>query len=125
MKQIMPLFFAALFLFGGAFYSCKNDDPTFTEKLTAEWNSTEIKVDGVAAPTSTTMFLHLQTGGNYEITTNITPFTHPTSGTWAADEANMKLSLSGNVWTIHHLEGNTLRIGNTVDSVEVEIDFEK
>ena len=115
----------ALALLALAFTACKNDDPTFTEKLTAEWNSTEIKVDGVAAPTSTTMFLHLQTGGNYEITTNITPFTHPTSGTWAADEANMKLSLSGNVWTIHHLEGNTLRIGNTVDSVEVEIDFEK
>jgi len=114
-----------LFLTTLAFLACKNDDPTFTENLTAEWNSTEIKVDGVAAPAFTTMFLHLQTGGNYEITTNITPFTHPTSGTWAADEANMKLTLAGNVWTIHHLKGNTLRIGNMVDSVEVEIDFEK
>ena len=115
----------ALALLALAFTACKNDDPTFTEKLTAEWNSTEIKVDGVAAPAATTMFLHLQTGGNYEITTNITPFTHPTSGTWAADEANMKLSLSGNVWTIHHLEGNTLRIANMVDGKEVEIDLEK
>jgi len=47
------------------------------------------------------------------------------SGSWSADEGNSKLTLAGNVWTIHHLEGNTLRIGNTVDSVEVEIDFEK
>lgn len=108
-----------------AFLSCKNDDPTFTENLTAEWNSTQIKVDGVAAPASTTMFLHLQTGGNYEITTNVTPFTHPTSGTWSADEATMKLTLSGNTWTIHHLQGSALRIGNTVDGKEVEIDFEK
>lgn len=124
MKQFMPIF-SALLLLGLTMTSCKNDDPTFTEKMTAEWNSTEIKVDGVAAPASTTMFLHLQTGGNYEITTNIAPFTHPTSGTWSADEANMKLTLSGNVWTIHHLEGNTLRIGNMVDGKEVEIDFEK
>ena len=124
MKQFMPIF-SALLLLGLTMTSCKNDDPTFTEKMTAEWNSTEIKVDGVAAPASTTMFLHLQTGGNYEITTNITPFTHPTSGTWSADEANMKLTLSGNVWTIHHLEGNTLRIGNMMDGKEVEIDFEK
>ncbi|MBK8426180.1 MAG: hypothetical protein IPL27_09540 [Lewinellaceae bacterium] len=124
MKQFMPIF-SALLLLGLTMTSCKNDDPTFTEKMTAEWNSTEIKVDGVAAPASTTMFLHLQTDGNYEITTNITPFTHPTSGTWSADEANMKLTLSGNVWTIHHLEGNTLRIGNMVDGKEVEIDFEK
>lgn len=120
----MPIF-SALLLLGLTMTSCKNDDPTFTEKMTAEWNSTEIKVDGVAAPASTTMFLHLQTDGNYEITTNITPFTHPTSGTWSADEANMKLTLSGNVWTIHHLEGNTLRIGNMMDGKEVEIDFEK
>jgi hypothetical protein len=124
MKQFMPIF-SALLLLGLTMTSCKNDDPTFTEKMTAEWNSTEIKVDGVAAPASTTMFLHLQTDGNYEITTNITPFTHPTSGTWSADEANMKLTLSGNVWTIHHLEGNTLRIGNMMDGKEVEIDFEK
>ena len=121
----LTLSLSVLFLTTLAFVACKNDDPTFTEKMTAEWNSTEIKVDGVAAPASTTMFLHLQTDGNYEITTNITPFTHPTSGTWSADEANMKLTLSGNVWTIHHLEGNTLRIGNMMDGKEVEIDFEK
>ena len=120
-----PRALSVLFLTTLSFVACKNDDPTFSEKLTAEWNSTQIKADGVAAPASTTMFLHLQTGSSYEITTNITPFAHPTSGTWAADEANMKLTLAGNVWTIHHLEGNTLRIGNTVDSVEVEIDFEK
>ena len=125
MKKRTTLTLFVLFLTTLAFVACKKDDTTFTEKLTAEWNSTEIKVGGVAASASTTMFLHLQTGGNYEITTNIKPFTHPTSGTWAADEANMKLTLSGNVWTIHHLEGNTLRIGNTVNSAEVEIDFVK
>lgn len=104
--------------------SCKKD-ASFTEQLTAEWNSTAVKIDGVAAPAATTMFLHLQTGSNYEITTTISPFTHPTSGTWSADEGNSKLTLTGNVWTIHHLEGSTLRIGNTVDGRELEIDFAK
>lgn len=123
MKYLMP-FFAALLLLGVAFTACKNDE-TFTEKLTAEWNSTAIKIDGVAAPSATTMFLHLQTGNDFEITTNIAPFTHPTSGVWSADEANSKLTLAGNIWTIHHLEGNTLRIGNTVDGKEIEIDLVK
>lgn len=113
-----------LFIAAFIFNACKKDE-TYTEKLTAEWNSTAIKVDGVAAPSSTTMFLHLQTGGNYELTTNISPFTHPTSGKWSADEANSKLTLAGNVWTIHHLEGNTLRIGNMVDGAELEIDLSK
>lgn len=124
MKQFMP-FFLALLLISAAFSACNNDDATFAEKLTAEWNSTEIKVDGVIATASTTMFLHLQSGDNFEITTNLIPFTHPTSGKWSADEANSKLTLSGNVWTIHHLEGNALRIGNTVDGKDLEIDFNK
>lgn len=108
-----------------AFIACKKDKETYTQQLTAEWNSTAVKIDGVAAPSTTTMLLHLQTGDNFEITTNITPFTHPTSGKWSADEANAKLTLAGNTWTIHHLEGNTLRIGNTVDGKELEIDFAK
>ena len=108
-----------------AFSACKKDRQTYAEKLTAEWNSTEVKIDAVAAPATTTMFLHLQSGGNYEITTTISPFTHPKSGTWSADEATGKLTLAGNVWTIHHIEGNTLRIGNTVDGKELEIDFVK
>lgn len=123
MKYFMPVF-TTLFLFGVTFTACK-DDETFSEKLTAEWNSTAIKIDGVAAPAATTMFLHLQTGSNFEITTNIAPFTHPTSGTWSADESNSKLTLAGNVWTIHHLEGSSLRIAGTVDGKEVEIDLEK
>ncbi|MEZ4940668.1 MAG: hypothetical protein R3D58_07360 [Saprospiraceae bacterium] len=124
MKYHMPAF-AALLLLGIAFTACKKDDPTFSEKLTAEWNATSVKIDGVVAPVSTTMFLHLQTGNKFEITTNIAPFTHPTSGTWSVDEANLKLTLAGNIWTIHHLEGNTLRIANIVDGKEIEIDLEK
>ena len=123
MKHFMPVCFALL-LVGLAFTACKKDE-TFTEQLTAEWNSTSIKIDGVASPSATTLFLHLQTGNIFEITTNITPFTHPTSGSWSADEGNSKLTLAGNVWTIHHLEGNTLRIANMVDGKEVEIDLEK
>jgi len=113
------------FLFFLTFIAYKNDEQTYAEKLTAEWNSTEVKIDAVAAPAMTTMFLHLQSGGNYEITTTISPFTHPKSGIWSADETKAKLTLSGNVWTIHHLENNTLRIENTVDGKELEIDFAK
>ena len=113
-----------LFLATFIFNACKKDE-TYNEKLTAEWNSTSVKVDGVAAPSTTTVFLHLQAGGNYELTTNISPFTHPTSGKWSADETNSTLTLAGNVWTIHHLEDNTLRIGNTVDGAELEIDLAK
>lgn len=123
----MNLFKSVLYFlsfFALAFSACK-DKETFTEQLTAEWNSSEIKIDGVAAPSTTIMFLHLQTGDNFEITTNITPFTHPISGKWSADEANAKLTLAGNVWTIHHLEGNTLRIANTVDGKDLEIDLNK
>ena len=108
-----------------AFAACKKDKTTYAEQLTAEWSSTAVKIGGVAAPVSTTMFLHLQTGDNFELTTKISPFTHPTSGKWSADEANAKLTLAGKVWTIHHLIDNTLRIGNTVDGKEVEIDFSK
>ena len=124
----MNLFKSTLFLLSFitfAFIACKKDKETYTQQLTAEWNSTAVKIDGVAAPSTTTMLLHLQTGDNFEITTNITPFTHPTSGKWSADEANAKLTLAGNIWTIHHLEGNTLRISNTVDGKEIEIDFNK
>ena len=124
MKKVM-LNLAALFMLVATVASCKKDSATFSEKLTAEWNSTSMKIDAVAAPAATTMFLHLQTGNKFEITTTISPFTHPTSGTWSADEANMKLTLAGNVWEIHHLIDNTLRIGNTVDGKELEIDFKK
>ena len=114
----------AVLLAALVFNACKKDTP-WSEQLTAEWNSTAVKIDGVASPATTTMFLHLQTGNKYEITTAISPFTHPTSGTWSVDEANSKLTLAGNVWTIHHLEGNSLRIGNTVDGRELEIDLAK
>ena len=36
--------------------SCKKDEATVTENLTAEWNSTSVKIDGVASPATTTMF---------------------------------------------------------------------
>ncbi|MBL7807890.1 MAG: hypothetical protein JNN28_08760 [Saprospiraceae bacterium] len=121
MKKLLCSFGAIVLL---VFCACKKE-ATYGEQLTAEWNSTAVKIDGVAAPTATIMFLHLQTGNKFEITTNISPFTHPTSGTWSADEANAKLTLSGTVWTIHHLESNTLRIGAMVDGRELEIDFAK
>lgn len=105
--------------------SCKKDEASFTENLTAAWISTSVKINGIAASSSTTMKLHLQTGQKFEITTNIAPFTHPTSGAWSADEANNKLTLAGNIWTIHHLEGNTLRLTKMVDLKELEIDFNK
>ena len=103
--------------------SCKKDEATVTENLTAEWNSTSVKIDGVASPATTTMFLHLQSNKQYEITTNITPFSQAKSGVWS--NTDDKLTLAGNAWTIHHLEGNTLRIGFVVDGKELEIDFAK
>lgn len=118
-------FITILFMAALTFVSCKKDEATFTENLTATWTSSSIKINGIVASSSTTMKLHLQTGQKFEITTNISPFTHPTSGTWSADDANQKLTLAGKVWTIHHLEGNTLRLTNTVDSKEIEIDFIK
>lgn len=105
--------------------SCKKHDATSEENLTAEWNSTAIKIDGVAAPATSTMFLHLQSSNQYEITTNITPFTHPKTGVWSVNAAGDKLTLAGNAWTIHHLEGNTLRLAFVEDGREIEIDFAK
>ena len=117
---------AAMLLFATlTIVSCKKDEATISENLTAEWNSTSIKMDGIAAPASTTMFLHLQSSKQYEITTNITPFTHPKSGIWSVNSDGEKLTLAGNVWTIHHQEGNTLRLAITIDGKELEIDFIK
>lgn len=124
--MIQLKFLLVMFLLVGlTIVSCKKDEATPTENLTAEWNSTAVKIDGVAAPSTSTMFLHLQSNQQYEITTTITPFTHPKSGAWSVNTAGEKLTLSGNVWTIHHLEGNTLRIGFIVDGKELEIDFSK
>lgn len=105
--------------------SCAKHGETTEENLIAEWNSTAIKIDGVAAPSTSTMFLHLQSSKQYEISTTITPFTHPKTGAWSINSAGDKLTLEGNVWTIHHLEGNTLRIASVVDGRDLEIDFAK
>lgn len=105
--------------------SCKKDGASTEENLTAEWNSTAVKIDGVAAPATSTMFLNLQSNKQFEITTTIAPFTHPKTGTWSVNAAGDKLTLAGNVWTIHHLEGNTLRLGLFVDGNDLEIDFVK
>ena len=121
LKSLMAvLLFSALTI-----VSCKKDEATTVENLTAEWNSTAIKIEAVAAPSTTSMFLHLQSSKQYEITTKIAPFTHPKSGAWSVNSAGDKLTLEGNVWTIHHLEGSTLRIGKVVDGKELEIDFSK
>lgn len=116
---------AILIIASLAVISCKKDEATITENLTAEWNSTAIKIDGVAAPGTTVIFLHLQSNNQYEITTTITPFSHPKTGAWSINSAGDKLTLAGNVWTIHHIEGNTLRIASVVDGRELEIDFAK
>lgn len=105
--------------------SCVKHAETTEENLIAEWNSTAIKIDGVAAPSTSSMFLHLQSSKQYEITTTITPFSHPKTGAWSINSAGDKLTLAGNVWTIHHIEGNTLRIASVVDGRELEIDFAK
>jgi len=105
--------------------SCKKEEATTTKNLTAEWNSTSIKIDGVASPLTTTIFLHLQASKQFEITTNIFPFTHPKSGNWSVNSAGNKLILAGNEWTIHHIEGSTLRIAFILDGRELEIDFKK
>lgn len=105
--------------------SCVKHAETTEENLIAEWNSTAIKIDGVAAPSTSSMSLHLQSSKQYEITTTITPFTHPKTGAWSINSAGDKLTLAGNVWTIHHIEGNTLRIASVVDGRELEIDFAK
>ncbi|MBC7885390.1 MAG: hypothetical protein H7X99_07935 [Saprospiraceae bacterium] len=116
---------AILLLVTMTFISCKSDEATITENLTAEWSSTAVKIDGVASPATTVMFLHLLSSKQYEITTSITPFTHPKTGVWSVNTGGDKLTLAGNVWTIHHLEGNTLRLENVVDGKELEIDFAK
>ena len=112
-------------LAGLTIVSCKKHEATTSENLTAEWNSTAIKIDGVAATSTSKMFLHLQSSQKYEISTTLTPFTHPKSGAWSVNTAGDKLTLSGNAWTIHHLDGNTLRIVFIVDGKELEIDFSK
>lgn len=106
-----------------SFISCKKDEATVTENLTAEWNSTSVKIDGVASPATTTMFLHLQSNKQYEITTNITPFSQAKSGIWSntAD----KLTLAGNAWTIHHIADKELRIEFVLDGKDLEIEFTK
>ena len=103
--------------------SCKKDEATVTENLTAEWNSTAVKIDGVAASAATTMFLHLQSTKQYEITTTITPFTHPKSGVWSVNTAGDKLTLAGNAWTIHHIADKELRIEFVLDGKDLEIEF--
>ncbi len=108
-----------------AIAACSKHEASTLENLTAAWNSTAIKIDGVASPSTTTMFLHLQASNQFEIATNITPFTQPKSGVWSMNSAGDKLTLAGNIWTIHHVDGSTLRLEYTLDGKELEIDFKK
>ncbi|MCC6842729.1 MAG: hypothetical protein IT264_06575 [Saprospiraceae bacterium] len=118
-------FMSFLLIVSLTFTFCKKDEETAVENLTAEWSSTVIKIDGVVAPSTITILLHLQSTNQYEISTNISPFTHPKSGSWSVNIAGDKLTLEGNVWTIHHLDGSTMRISSEVDGREIEIDFAK
>lgn len=124
MKQVNFLMTLMLITTLG-FISCTKHDASTEENLTAVWNSTSVKIDGVAAPSTTKMVLHLQSSKQYEITTTITPFTHPKTGVWSVNSAGDKLTLSGNSWIIHHLDGSTMRIVSKVDGKELEIDFAK
>ena len=119
LKSLFSLFLVATL----SFTSCKKDEATVTENLTAEWNSTSVKIDGVASPATTTMFLHLQSNKQYEITTNITPFSQAKSGVWS--NTDDKLTLAGNVWTIHHIADKELRIEFVLDGKDLEIEFAK
>ena len=115
--------FAILLVATLSFISCKKDETTVTENLTAEWNSTSVKIGGVASPATTTMFLHLQSNKQFEITTNITPFSLAKSGVWS--NTDDKLTLAGNKWTIHHIADKELRIEIILDGQDLEIEFAK
>lgn len=119
LKSIFAIFLIATF----SFTSCAKDEATVTSNLTAKWTSTAIKISGVASPASTTMSLNLLASKQYEITTNIAPFSQAKTGVWS--NTSSKLTLGTNAWTIHHVSGKELKIEFTLDGKDLEINLSK
>lgn len=107
------------------FAACGDDTNSLEEQLIGEWTSTAIKIDGVAQPNTVTMTMNLKSDRSFQLSTTISSLIIPTTGVWVVEESNSKIILNGDDWEIHHITNTTLRIDNTVDGKEIQVDFEK
>lgn len=103
--------------------ACHAEPLILAEQLMGEWNATAIKIDGVAQPASTTMTLNLKADNTFQLNTSITSLLIPISGIWVVEESNSKIILGNDDWEIHHLTRSTLRIDNTINGQEIQVDF--
>lgn len=103
--------------------ACHAEPLILAEQLMGEWNATVIKIDGVTQPASTTMTLNLKADNTFQLNTSITSLLIPVSGIWVVEESNSKIILGNDDWEIHHLTRSTLRIDNTINGQEIQVDF--
>ncbi|MEZ4918306.1 MAG: lipocalin family protein [Saprospiraceae bacterium] len=126
----------ALLLIGFVFGACKKDK-TYDERLTATWESNNVKINSADYTSFFQMTLKLESNKDFNIElTVINPFTGATevtnsTGEWEANESNAELTLtydgSNDIerYDIITLTDNNLELETILDGDRLEIQLSK
>lgn len=133
------LFFnlSVLLLSALSFTACKKDEKTFEEKITGEWHSVSVKLNGNDVTSYFTLDLELQGDKDFKATlqtVNIVTGKSETSrprGEWEADNGSQEFELTYSdtgeteIYEVLELEDDEMTVETLQGSDIIEIRFEK
>ena len=113
--------------------SCKKEK-TFEEKITGEWHSTNVKLNGTNVTSYFSLDLDLQSDKDFKATLKTTDFSGSTttttpSGEWTADDQEIELVYDDTdekeSYEVIEFDGVELVVETTQNGDKIEIIFER
>ena len=128
---------SVLLLTALSFTACKKDEKTFEEKITGEWHSISVKLNGNDVTSYFTLDLELQADKDFKATletVNIVTGKSETSnprGEWSADNASEEFELTytdtgeTEIYEVLEFENDKMTVETLQGNDIIEIKFER
>lgn len=127
----------ALLLLALSFTACKKDEKTFEEKVTGEWHSVNVRINGQDVTDYFMLDIELESDKSFDATLKIvnvlsgqTGVTKP-KGEWAADDSGQAIELiyddtnETELYEVIEVSDNEMTVKTEQNNDKIEIKFEK
>lgn len=127
----------ALLLFALSFTACKKDEKTFEEKVTGEWHSVNVRINGQDVTDYFMLDIELEADNSFDATLKIvnvisgqTGVSKP-KGEWTADDSSQEIELiydgtnETELYEVIEVSESEMMIRTKQNNDDIEIKFEK
>lgn len=127
----------ALLLIALSFTACKKDEKTFEEKVTGEWHSVNVEINGQDVTDYFMLDIELESDKSFDATLKIvnvlsgqTGVTKP-KGEWTADDSSHEIELiydgtnESELYEVIELSETEMTVKTNQNNDNIEIKFEK